>query len=334
MTSHDLSPLLRYPLLVPHIAYLCIKYRMLPSDIIHANPALPQGGLPFSPKDEILDRFSGALPYTVVRTREPLKERVKRGIEFAEKHGWPCIVKPNSGHRGIDIHLSADADEMENILKRQTWDYQLQKYCPYTHEFGVFYCRMPGDDRGSIVSLTQKVIPVITGDGSADVEALIDRGDIVNKKAVKEAMSARLHEIPSAGENIVTLVGASHSRGSIFLDASHLETQALAEKVHEFCSVDGFYFGRLDVRAESVEAFQAGRFEVIEVNGATSEMIHVYDNRISFSEGLRILKRQWSLLFKIASRCRDASRRIPFLRFLWMYRSFYLSTKQAIGKLW
>ncbi|MEO6708459.1 MAG: SNARE-like domain protein, partial [Planctomycetota bacterium] len=66
----------------------------------------------------------------------------------------------------------------------------------------------------------------------------------------------------------------------------------------------GFYFGRYDVRAESLEAFQAGAFTVIELNGATSEATHIYDPKFTVLEAWRTLREQWRILFEIARRNR------------------------------
>ena len=307
---------------------------MLLSDIIHANPALPLGGLPFSPKDKIQDNFKNVLPYTVVQLKREYPSRIKQGLDFGAEFGFPFIAKPNGGHRGVDIHLVENQQDLEELFRNQTWDYMLQEYCPYQNEFGVFYCRMPGDAEGSIVSLTQKIIPTITGDGKSSVDELIELSNAVNKKAVRKAMAPHLGEIPSAGKTIQTLVGASHSRGCVFRDAAALKTKELSRSINDICTIVGFYFGRLDVRARSVGDFQKGLFEIIEINGATSEMIHIYDSRISLLDGLKILKYQWSLLFEIADRCRKPSQRMPLLKFLGLYGSFYLSTRQAIGKLW
>jgi hypothetical protein len=63
----------------------------------------------------------------------------------------------------------------------------------------------------------------------------------------------------------------------------------------------GFYFGRYDVRAESEEAFQAGHFKVIELNGLTSEATSIYDPKHSVWFGWRMLCRQWRIAVEIAA---------------------------------
>jgi hypothetical protein len=63
---------------------------------------------------------------------------------------------------------------------------------------------------------------------------------------------------------------------------------------------EGFYFGRYDVRSDSVEAFQAGRFKVLELNGLTSEATHIYQPGTSLVQAYRVLARQWAHAFAIA----------------------------------
>lgn len=320
---------------------------MLPSEIVYANPILPLGGLPFSPKDKILDHFSGVLPYTVVKHSLPLEERLRAAHNFAEHSTYPVIVKPNIGHRGVDLHLADNQKELDAIIENQTWDYMLQEYCDDPEEFGIFYCRIPGDTKGGIISLTQKIIPILTGDGSSTIDELIDMGGHGNRNALKEALSSRLREVPAHDETVRTLVGASHARGSTFINAENLISAELIDATNGICSVDGFYFGRLDVKSESVEELLAGEFKIIEINGATSEKIHIYDENVSFIEGLRDLMEQWTLLFQIAAACKrrrpwnsktnidsGASGLRSLVKLLRQYKSFYMATKLATGKLW
>ena len=63
----------------------------------------------------------------------------------------------------------------------------------------------------------------------------------------------------------------------------------------------GFYFGRYDVRAESVEAFQRGEFKIIALNGLTSEATNLYDPAHSLWSGWRTLCREWRIAFEIAA---------------------------------
>jgi hypothetical protein len=73
----------------------------------------------------------------------------------------------------------------------------------------------------------------------------------------------------------------THCRGAVFLDGGWVKTH-------------GSYFGRYDIRTPCVEDFQQGcNFKVLELNGVTSEDIHIYDPRNSLLKAYRSLFAQW-----------------------------------------
>jgi hypothetical protein len=87
-----------------------------------------------------------------------------------------------------------------------------------------------------------------------------------------------LDQVPTHGEVLLVEPIGNHCRGTTFLDAGHLRTPALEQAVNELVDgTDGVYYGRFDVRSESEQALREGRFEVIELNGVTSEPGHIYD---------------------------------------------------------
>ena len=77
--------------------------------------------------------------------------------------------------------------------------------------------------------------------------------------------SQRLDEVPPSGVPVRLVEIGTHSRGSVFLDGSD------------------------------------GRFRIIELNGATSEAVHIYDPKNPLWYGRRVLKDQWTLCFQIAA---------------------------------
>ena len=89
--------------------------------------------------------------------------------------------------------------------------------------------------------------------------------------------------------------------GCKFTDDSDLVTPALSDAVSAlFESQPGFNFGRLDVKAESLAAFQAGDFIVIEVNGVASLPTHMFDPAKSVWQAWREFLRHGRLLLEIA----------------------------------
>src|SRR6516162_7965042 len=57
----------------------------------------------------------------------------------------------------------------------------------------------------------------------------------------------------------------------------------------------------MTLRSASVDAFQQGRFKVLELNGAGSEPTHVYDPSISIWRTYRILANHWKEMFEIGA---------------------------------
>ena len=95
----------------------------------------------------------------------------------------------------------------------------------------------------------------------------------------------------------------SHSGGTICRDGGRHETPDLKAAVELVShSFEGFYFGRIDLRASSLEALRRGRgLKVLEVNGVTSEATHIYDPAVSVFEAYRVLFEQWRLAFEIGA---------------------------------
>jgi hypothetical protein len=94
----------------------------------------------------------------------------------------------------------------------------------------------------------------------------------------------------------------SHCRGAIFLDGRRLVSPALRDAIERASRAhDGFYFGRYDVRAASIEELQAGRFQIIELNGVAAEATHIYDPAVSLWEAYRTLFEMWRVAFEIGA---------------------------------
>jgi hypothetical protein len=213
------------------------------------------------------------------------------------------------------VWIVRDEAELWRRLDELAVDSLLQEYVPGV-EFGLFYARRPDEPRGRLISITEKVRPVLVGDGRRRLEELIldDERAVCLARTYCELNAERLDHVPAAGEEVVIAELGTHCRGSIFLDGERVHTPALAEAVDRLSrSFEGFFFGRYDVRAESAQALAAGRFRVVELNGLTSESTHIYDPRHSLLGAWRTLFRQWRLAFEIgrANRQRGAATARP-----------------------
>ena len=296
-----------YPPVVAYIVWLAVKHRSL-TVFTACNPGIIGGGFVGESKSDILRRIAAVdehvvPPFTVVPydATSPLAGR------FADAHiaqyGYPVVIKPDQGQRGEGVTIARTRDAVIRAIDTRTTDLILQRYVDGC-EFGVFYYRHPDHASGHIFAITEKRLQTVEGDGRRTVERLIldhPRAVAVATHYMK-ANAERLEWIPPAGERVQLSELGVHSRGAIFLDGARLKTEALTAALDRFArNIDGFYFGRFDVRSESAETFASGRFHVIELNGVTSEATSIYDPRNSLWTAYRVLFAQWRIAFEIGA---------------------------------
>jgi membrane protein DedA with SNARE-associated domain len=291
-------PWLFYPPVLAQIAHLALRHRSL-TVFTAANPAMPAGGFVGESKAAIL----GALdPRYVARyTLLPTSKTVAANRAAVERFltdldlDFPIVLKPDVGQRGVGVAVIRDVDQLVDSLRRATGDLLVQEFVPGV-ELGVFYVRVPGEEHGSILSVTEKRLPEIVGDGVSTIEDLV----LADERAV--ALAAVYFDRLSSELRLVDI--GTHCRGAVFLDGRRFCTPELEAWVEATSrSFSGFYFGRYDLKAPSHESFQRGDdITVIELNGVTSEATHIYDPANSLFNAYRTLFRQWELAFEIGAR--------------------------------
>ncbi|GAA4504019.1 hypothetical protein [Gluconacetobacter tumulicola] len=86
-----------------------------------------------------------------------------------------------------------------------------------------------------------------------------------------------------------------------------LNTPDLEQKVEAIAnSMNGFHFGRLNVRFSSEDALRRGEFQIIEINGARSEAIEFWDPTLSLRAAYRGVFAKQKTLFALAAEMRAA----------------------------
>jgi hypothetical protein len=286
-----------------------------------ANPAIIGGGFVGESKIDIMRRLSHAREF-IARTElidASLvgEARVGQAKSFIEENGFslPIVLKPNQGQRGSGVEIVRSDVELNDYLRRFSSDTIIQEYVP-GQEFGVFYYRLPGTAKGRIFSITEKRMPVLTGDGICTLEQLIlnDQRAVGMAQIYLEQQRERLWEVPGEGERVQLVELGTHCRGAIFLDGSWIRTVVLEETFDQISKgFHGFYFGRYDIRTPSIEEFKRGKnFKIVELNGVTSEATHIYDPKTSLLTAYKILFEQWRIAFEIgALNSRRGARQTP-----------------------
>ncbi len=281
-------PWLAYIPVLPYILYLGVKHRSL-TLFTAANPGIPSGGFVGESKSAILSHLPHVPSFDVVRPGQQVT--VER---------FPVVLKPDVGERGTGVAIARSAEDVRRYLAAATAPTIVQTYVGGL-EFGVFYYRYPGDPAGRILSITEKRFPEVVGDGRSSLTDLVLR----DERAVclsSVYLKASPHRVPEAGERVRLVELGSHCRGAIFLNGARYETPELCAAIDQVAqSHPGFYFGRFDIRTPSIADLQAGRFQVLELNGVSAEATHIYDPAVSLREAYRVMFRQWRSAFEIGA---------------------------------
>src|SRR5271165_5655241 len=169
-------PYLFYPLVFVYIVYLGIKFRSW-TLFTAANPAIPAGGFVGESKHQILDNLKDAaawLPWSTLLACESPTHRIAEAEEFMRVHGlqFPVVLKPDAGQRGSGVSVVRSSPQLREYLTQASFPAILQEYVP-GEEYGVFYFRYPDAGRGRVFSVTEKRMPVLTGDGKHTLEELV-----------------------------------------------------------------------------------------------------------------------------------------------------------------
>jgi pimeloyl-ACP methyl ester carboxylesterase/membrane protein DedA with SNARE-associated domain len=312
-------PWLVYPPVLIWIAWLGLRHRGLTA-FTAANPAMPDGGFVGESKGDILE----ALPASVTarflrlpaRGRSPARHEAVRAFLDGSALQLPIVVKPDCGQRGDGVTIVRRQEQLERALVSPR-ALIVQEFVPGP-ELGVFYVRRPGDERGRIFSTTRKRLPELRGDGKSTFEELLlADGRAACLSDVYLAESPRPPDVvPADGERVPLVEVGTHCRGAIFEDGVELASPALEREVDRISrAYEGFYFGRYDFKAPTLEDFRAGRnLRVLELNGVTSEATHIYDPELSVLDAYRVLFRQWQLAFEIGAENRRRGAAVSSLR--------------------
>jgi hypothetical protein len=245
---------------------------------------------------------------------------------------YPVIFKPDLGERGWMVERIFNEEDIENYIQRIKIDFLIQECIDKPLEFGVYYRRFPSEGDGKVVSIVAKEMLTVTGDGKTSLKDLIlskDRARLQWEK-LQRKFSERLHTIPQKEETIELVSVGNHCLGTKFLDGGHLISPKLSRSFdHISKQVEGFYYGRFDLRVDSLEDLNEGRVKILELNGCGAEPAHIYHPGYSLSEAVRVLYRHWEDIYRISME--NKMKGVNFTTFkegMKMYRKFKAAVKQ------
>ncbi len=306
---------------------LALRYRSLTLPFL-ANPSLHLSGMVGVPKTDLMNQATGKaadviLPWVAFNVDEtPAVDQAKRLIDLAAEKDitLPFAGKPDIGCRGVGVKLVETAEQMENIIASYPAGATLlcQKLASYEAEVGIFYVKNPQTEECIIPSMTIKTLPRVVGDGVHTLGQLIEQDPRAGQlKFLYEARHKdNWNRVLTKGETIRLVFSASHSKGAIFTDARDHVTPALMQEINEIMrGFPNFYYGRLDVKFKDLESLKEGRnLEIVEINGASAESIHIWDKDTKFGDAIKALLWQYRTLYQIGSYHRDHGKIPPSLK--------------------
>jgi len=217
---------------------------------------------------------------------------------------YPLIGKPDIGMKGMMVKKLENEKELLSYATNSKVDFLIQEFVSFKNEIGIFYYRYPNEANGHISGIVKKELLTVIGDGISTVEKLL----LKNKRAVLQLPTLRIKEkekmniILQKEEELIVVPYGNHVRGAKFLDDSNLVDEELTNTIDSICKkVNGFYFGRLDIRYNDWKELKQGKnFSIIELNGSGSEPTHIYDPRHSVFWAWKEIAKHWKILYRIS----------------------------------
>jgi len=300
---------------------LALRYRSLTLPTV-ANPMIETGGFWGESKSACMDQVGTeqrcwlADYVSLACSGGDAGDDLARASKLMDGAGldFPVVAKPDIGWQGYGVRLVADAGQLRQYLAAFPIGERvlLQRPVPHDGEAGVFYARLPGEAEGRVFSLTLRYFPYVVGDGRSSLRELVLRNPRAGWKAHYHLGGdpehlglgqQELERVPAEGELVRLAFIGSIRVGGLYRDVRQFITLALSRRFDAIArSMPEFYFGRFDIRFESLQRLQAGEgFSIIEINGAGSEAIHIWDPELPLRTVYRELFQAQDLMFEIAA---------------------------------
>lgn len=293
---------LRYFLISPVWIWYCIRSGS-PWFFSSSNPTLTFGGFEGEGKREMYDLLPKEYyPKTIYISPEDSFDDIKN---LLQQNGfqYPFVAKPDIGMKGLLFRKIDDEQELKTYHQKNVVDYIIQDLVEYPLEVSVFYYRFPNEQKGVISGFIQKELMDVFGDGKSTLWELI----IQHPKARHRPEEMRikhdqhLDRVIPKGERYILTYAANLNRGAKFTNLHHLIDEDLLKIFDKLSHKAQFYYGRYDIKCESVEDLKQGKnFTILEFNGSGAEPNHVYNAGFSLFDAYGVFLHHWKVLYRIS----------------------------------
>lgn len=288
--------------LFPYWLWLSLKTRSF-SYFSASNPGILMGGMFGESKFDVMEKVPEEVKPRTILLRLPITaEEVMEQLKES-RFTFPVIFKPDLGERGWMVKKINHEHDVVNYLKEIKINFIAQELVDLPLEFGVYYRRYPHEQKGVVTSIVGKEMLSVVGDGKRTLQELVLSKDRAKLQwgTLKLAYQERLNEIIAQGERIELVSVGNHCLGTMFLNRNDLISAKLSESFDQISrQIEGFYFGRYDLRTASVEDLAMGKVQVMELNGCGAEPAHIYEPGFPLTEAISVLIRHWRDMYLIS----------------------------------
>jgi hypothetical protein len=283
-----------------------------------SNPKITNGGFLMESKKEIYDQLPiNSYPKTILIKARTEWNNLKDSISLS-KIKYPMIAKPDIGMRGMGVKKILNEKELKEYAQQSSLNFLVQEFITLEKEVGIFYIRIPGEEKGFISGIVGKEFLTITGNGKDTIQVLLSRDPryVLQIPFLSKEDPILLDTVLNDGVKQLLVPYGNHARGAKFLDYSNQINPDLTNFIDNLCKqIPEFYFGRIDMRYDNWESLCKGEsFSIIELNGAGSEPTHIYDPKHSIFFAWREIVLHWKYLQKISS-INHKIKQLPYMKF-------------------
>ena len=306
--------------ILPYAFYLGLKARST-TFMSAVNPGIKNSGNGTESKYKTLELIPDKYkPRSILISKQRdfdtvIKTLHKAGIDY------PLIAKPDIGFRGMLVKKIYSDTVLKSYLNKYPIAIILQEFIDLPYECGVFYYKCPNEEKGTINSLTLKSFLKVTGDGKTAIIDLIkeDERAVHYMDYIKLNDKINLNSILEKGKNLILSEIGNHAKGTQFINGNHLISEKLIATFNNVKEqLDGWDYGRLDIKYNSFEELEKGeKFVILEINGTIAEPTHIYDaEKSTYFEALKTLKKHWKIIYEISkTNKQNGIKVVPFLPF-------------------
>ncbi len=286
-----------------YFTYLAIRARSF-FFFSASNPTIETGGMFGESKWEIFKLIPKQyFPATILIRENTTTATALTQINDAAI-SFPLIAKPDRGERGWKVERIHTPDQLAHYMAMVKVDFLIQQLVEYPIELSVFYFRFPNEPKGKISSVVVKEMLQVTGNGTSTLRELIcdyPRA-LLQLKVLEKEFKEKLNDVPIENEIVVLVPIGNHSRGAMFIDRCDIVDEEMITTFDNISQqIDGFYFGRYDLRCKDIDTMKLGRdIQILELNGAGAEPAHIYHPGFSLCRAYRVLFYHFKVLYKIS----------------------------------